>query len=96
METYELFSLPSDHWTWVATRTLPWPLTGIGYVGCCGRCGELTRSLRQSYATAWEDCDSHHRSVQAGGILSPGTDTPDETDDCYGGEPSYAEDWPLI
>jgi len=60
METYELFSLPSDHWTWVAVRELPWPHSGNGFVACCGRCGSLTYTPRATYEGAWDDCLRHH------------------------------------
>ena len=64
METYELFSLPSDHWTWIAVRELPWPHTGHGYVGCCGRCGSLSYTPRATYEGAWDDCLAHHEETQ--------------------------------
>lgn len=61
METYELFGLPSDHWTWIAVRELPWPHTGMGFVACCGRCGSLTYTPRATYELAWNDADLHHQ-----------------------------------
>jgi hypothetical protein len=76
METYELFELPEDHWTWVAMRELPWPHTGMGYVGCCGRCGSLTYTPRVGYAAAWNDCDTHHRERRGVGPLAPTPDDP--------------------
>lgn len=69
METYELFDLPSDHWTWIAMRELPWPHRGFGFVACCGRCGSLTYSPRATYAVAWDDALRHHEAMR-GGILS--------------------------
>lgn len=76
METYELFSLPSDHWTWVAVRELPWPHLGMGFVGCCGRCGSLSYTPRALYEQAWDDCDRHHQAKRPGSVLSPEPDKP--------------------
>lgn len=78
METYELFSLPSDHWTWIATRELPWPLQGFGFAACCGRCGQLKSSLRATYALAWDDALAHHDEQARSGLLSrpPDPSTP--------------------
>lgn len=75
METYELFSLPSDHWTWIAMRELPWPHSGFGYVACCGRCGSLTYTARATYALAWDDALAHHASTRPGACLSEDPDS---------------------
>lgn len=61
METYEMFALPSDHWTWIAVRELPFPHSGNGFVACCGRCGSLTYTPRATYELAWKDADRHHQ-----------------------------------
>lgn len=70
METYELFDLPSDHWTWIAVQELPFPHTGFGYMPCCGRCGSLSPSVKATYALAWDDALAHHERVRQGGLLA--------------------------
>lgn len=56
-----MFSLPSDHWTWIAVQEMPWPDDDYGYVACCGRCGQLRDSPRVTYAASWADAMAHHR-----------------------------------
>lgn len=70
MTQTELFSLPSDHWTWIAVRELPFPHSGFGFVACCGRCGSLTYTPRATYEQAWTDAERHHTDMSAGGNLA--------------------------
>jgi len=69
METYEMFSLPEDHWTWIAVNDLPWPHQGHAYMACCGRCGQLRDKLRATYEGAWHDAMAHHIEVRGLTVL---------------------------
>lgn len=69
METYDLFDLPSDHWTWIAVHELPWPHSGFGFMPCCGRCGNLSPEPSATYALAWDKAFDHHKE-ERGGLLS--------------------------
>jgi hypothetical protein len=64
MTTSELYSLPSDHWTWIAVVDMGHLIPSIGYRACCGRCGYVTSEIRGAYKLAWDDAMAHHERNQ--------------------------------